>query len=433
MGPIKKINEFLSSYKIGFVRGHSYINNQQIFQIKQVLDYGDGEEIIRNYEQLLAQLIGGGFGISFAAGRMAFYLLLKVLNIGEGDEVILLGFTCSVMVNAVWRSGATPVFSDIDSETFGSHAEEIKKRITLRTKLIVAQHSFGIPCNIPEIVELGRKHGIFVIEDCAITLDSSINGIKVGNWADAAIFSTDHSKPLNTLIGGFIYTPDTSLYGKIKEFSQDLPHLDTAHQERLYEQFLLERNNYAPTKYPWAKFVSYMREVKKKLNRRNSVIFLEADYKRQPASSSGYPYPAKMPPFLAQLGLFELEHWVNEKRRRKNLLKEYINIMEQSDFSQCLPKAYRNHNLDIVPLRFVFQHPDSRELIKKMSSFIDVTGIWFRQPIVCAPDGPQSLGYKFGSCPVSERVGLNIINWPCVFPQDWETKILEAFKKNIKE
>lgn len=55
----------------------------------------------------------------------------------------------------------------------------------------MAQHSFGIPCDIVDIVELGKKHDIFVMEDCAITLDSSINGIKVGNWGDAAIFSTD--------------------------------------------------------------------------------------------------------------------------------------------------------------------------------------------------------------------------------------------------
>ncbi|MCK4823809.1 DegT/DnrJ/EryC1/StrS family aminotransferase, partial [bacterium] len=60
-------------------------------------------------------LFGSGFGISFATGRMAFSSLLKALNIGTGDEVVLPGFTCSVMPNAVWRTGATPVFADIDS------------------------------------------------------------------------------------------------------------------------------------------------------------------------------------------------------------------------------------------------------------------------------------------------------------------------------
>ena len=195
-------------YKFGFVTGHSYLTAGQISKIRKTLSSNNSLDVVSSYEHQMTSLIGSGFGISFAAGRMAFYSLLKALNIGIGDEVILPGFTCSVMPNAVWRSGAIPVFADIDKDTFGSDPVEIEKRISSRTKLIVAQHSFGIPCDIPAIVEVGKKHGIFVVEDCAIALDSAINGIKVGNWGDAAIFSTDHSKPLNTLIGGFLYTKD---------------------------------------------------------------------------------------------------------------------------------------------------------------------------------------------------------------------------------
>jgi dTDP-4-amino-4,6-dideoxygalactose transaminase len=338
------------------------------------------------------------------------------------------------MVNAIWRTGATPVFADIDVNTFGSDAEAIKKKLTSRTKLIVAQHSFGIPCNIREIVELGKEHNIFVVEDCAITLDSAIEGIKVGNWGDAAIFSTDHSKPINTLIGGFLYTTNKQLYEKVKDYSETLPHLDKAHQERLYNQFLFEHKYYTPRRYPKAVLMNYIHLVKKMLGHtKHFYTFLEADYTTQPSSITSYPYPAKMPSFLAQLGLFELDRWPQEREKRKNLLKGYLNIANQTYFKQYLPKVYTYPGLDIVPHRFVFTHPNSEYLMKKMNRFIDVNWTWFRQPIICCPDGPESLGYKFGSCTIAERVGQSIVNWPCVVPERWHSKILNIFKEVMIE
>jgi perosamine synthetase len=410
------------------------LTSTQVSQVEEIFDTDDDDRSVAAYERRMAALIGDGNGVSFAAGRMAFYALLKALGVGEGDEVILLGFTCSVMVNAVWRSGARPVFADIDESTFGSDAKDILKKITDRTKVIVVQHSFGIPCNMLPIVGLGRKYNIFVVEDCAITLDSSINGVKVGNWGDAAIFSTDHSKPMNTLIGGFLYTRNDSLYKKVKEFSSDLPHLNKAHQKRLFDQFLYEREYYLPEHYRRTILIDYVRQIKRRfaLNPQE-VIFLDADYTRQSFRGIGYPYPAKMPSFLAQIGLFELDRWPQEREKRKNLLKGYLNIANQTYFKQYLPKVYTYPNLDIVPHRFVFTHPNSEYLMKIMNRFIDVNWTWFRSPIICTPEGPESLGYEIGSCAIAERVGQSIINWPCILPEDWDLKIIEIFKTVIND
>ncbi len=414
--------------KIGFVWGHSYLMHDQVLKIKQILDSESNEALVGEYESCFAELIGFGYGISFAAGRMAFYAVMKALGIGSGDEVILPGFTCSVMPNAVLRIGATPVFADIDRETFGSNAEEIEKKITSRTRLIVAQHSFGIPCGIQPIVELGKKRDIFVLEDCAITLDSSIDRIKVGNWADAAIFSTDHSKPLNTLIGGFFYTRSKPLYEKVKQFSSSLPNLDVVHQKRLYKQFIFERKFYTSRYYSLSFFLNYIKSVKKRWGLTPST-FLEEDQSKPTLAVSSYPYPAKFPPFLAQLGLFELERWNKEKQRRKNLMRNYLSIMQKSRFKGYLPKAYSDTNLDIVPLRFVFEYPHPEKLIKAMAKFIDVSWIWFRSPVICCKEGPESLGYKRESCITSEKVGLDIINWPCAVHEDCERRVLGFFEE----
>lgn len=434
----KKIPQLLKllvlPYQIGFVQGHSHLTNQQVFKIQQVLHSSDNQNIVNNYEHRMASLIGDGHGIGFAAGRMAFYSLLKILDIGVGDEVILPGFTCSVMPNAVWRTGATPIFADIESETFGSDAKGIRNKITPHTKMIVAQHSFGIPCNMSEIVELCAKYGIFLMEDCAITFGSSINGIKVGNWGDAAIFSTDHTKPINTIIGGFLYTKNKSLYNKIRDFSANLPQLEIKHQERLYKQFKFERKYNIPSRYPRAIFIDNIRAAVRKFRfKLRPYTFLEDDYTKEASSNLSYPYPAKMPPFLAQLGLFELELWENKKNRRKNLFNTYLRSMTELNCDKYLPQAYLNPDIDIVPLRFVFQHPDSERIMKKMSRFIDVNGIWFREPIICCSAGPESLGYPTGSCQIAEKTGHSIINWPCVVPENWESRIIEIFQIVMKD
>jgi len=424
----------LTSYRFGFVTGHYYLSDAQILDLQGALQVKDAKDIVSEYELEFAKIIGSGSAISYAAGRMAFYSLLKALNIGVGDEVILPGFTCSVMPNAVWRAGAIPVFADIDIDTFGSDAGEIEKRITSRTKLIVAQHSFGIPCNVPAIVEVGEKYGIFVMEDSAIALDSAIDGIKVGNWGDAAIFSTDHSKPLNTLIGGFLYTKEKSLYKKIKNYSDKLPDLNDVHQQRLFNQFLFERKNYTPERYPRSIIINQAKALKRKLSlRQKQFVFLEADYTKQSFSCSNYPYPAKLPPFLAQLGLYELDRWESEKEKRKVLLNDYLKIAWRSGLSEYLPKAYADPKLEIVPLRFVFKHPESKILLSKMDKYIDVGWTWFQSPVICCPDGPESLGYVFGSCIRGETVSENIINWPCVLPEIWHDKILRIFEKVVSD
>ena len=148
------------------------------------------------------------------------------------------------MANAIIRAGASPVYADIDPETFGSSAKAIKKVLTSQTKMIVAQHSFGIPCDIQPIVELAQAKNIFLLEDCALTLGSKLNNVVCGNFGNAALFSTDHSKPLNTLTGGLIYTQKKSLYKKLKAVQKNVPPLAKSKQHALWKQLLFERLKY---------------------------------------------------------------------------------------------------------------------------------------------------------------------------------------------
>ena len=425
-----------SPSRIGFVQPHSYLSDDQTKEIKSILESDAHNDVVYLYENRMAGSIGPGYGLSFAAGRMAFYVLLKCLDIGSGDEVILPGFTCSVMPNAVLKVGAEPVFSDIDVDTFGSSADGIKEKITPRTKAVVAQHSFGIPCNIEEIADLCSEHGLLLIEDSAISFGSMLKGTRVGNWGDAAIFSTDHSKPLNTIIGGFLYTKDHSVYLKARSIYDQMPELDNPHQKKIYEQFIFEREHYVPDKYPRALLIGYVRDLAKRsgISHDNSQsAFLENDYSRPDVSTltnvSSYPYPARMPGFLAKIGMLELERWEYEKVRRKKILRSYIKKMYQMGLGEYIPRAYSDSNIDIIPLRFAFAHPDAHRIRMEMSKYIDVSWTWFCQPIICCPKGPGDLGYVSGSCQVGEKACNSIVNWPCSIPEGWEKKTEETFIK----
>lgn len=432
---INRIKGLMVPYRFGFVQGHSYLGDEQLEQIKRAMhsDIVHEKEIISAYEREMVNLIGPGYGISYASGRMAFYSILKALNIGPGDEVVLLGFTCSVMPNAVWRTGAIPVYSDVDEETFGSSAELIEKKLTKRTKVIVAQHSFGIPCKIKEIVELGRQKDIFIIEDCAITFDSLINGIKVGNWGDAAIFSTDHSKPINTILGGFSYTNNSELYNNLKKYSENLLTLDKGHQLRLFNQILFERKYYTPDRYTQIAFSNFIRKLISKVSFKKKPIFLEEDCVKPTNNNSftSYPYPAKFPSLLAQLGLFEIDRWGKVKKRRKNVLQRLLDSAENSMIKEYIPKIYYDPSVDLSPLRFIYSHPDSTNHLKQISRYLDIDGIWFRTPVIGCTNGLQDIGYSPSSCKTSEQVGLNIINWPCNVNEKWENIFCDLFKNVV--
>ena len=188
------------------------------------------KKISENFENEFSNLIGSGYSTSFASGRMAFYALLKSFGIKkEGDEIIIQAATCAVMINAIIRLGAKPIYSDIDINTYSTSLNYLKKLITHKTKVVVIQHTFGIPGNILPILNFIEQKKIILIEDCALTLGSQIKNQFCGDIGHASIFSTDH-KPINTLIGGIAYTKNRNIYNKLKDIQEKCPELSDTKQ-----------------------------------------------------------------------------------------------------------------------------------------------------------------------------------------------------------
>ncbi|MGI0148096.1 MAG: DegT/DnrJ/EryC1/StrS family aminotransferase, partial [Thermoplasmata archaeon] len=147
------------------------------------------EEVLQ-YEEAFAGLVATPFARTFWKGRVALYAILRTLEIGHEDEVILPAFTCVVVPNAVRFAGATPVYADIVPGGYNLDPAGVERAVTPRTRAIIVQHTFGIPADLDPLLEIARRHGLAVIEDCAHSLGSEYRERGVGTFGLAAFFSS---------------------------------------------------------------------------------------------------------------------------------------------------------------------------------------------------------------------------------------------------
>ncbi|QWD34019.1 hypothetical protein G6676_01740 [Polynucleobacter paneuropaeus] len=437
---ISKIKRLLISLfqknQFGFISGHGYLSPNQLLELNEMLTNPNQLAIINeSYENKFAEVVGNGRAISFASARMAFYVLMDELGIDEGDEVLLTGFTCAVMSNAVLRRGAKPIYADVDDRSYGSSIESIQKLVTQKTKIIVAQHTFGIPCEIAKIVDFGRKNNIFILEDCALSFDSLVDGAKLGNWGDAAIFSTDHTKPINTMIGGILYSQNLDLLKKIKSKTSDIPTLSKQHQKNLLRRIKFEGKYYVPSKYPRLPFYELLYRIASLFSLNKAPTFLDQDTGVPDVNlnnTQDYPYPASLPSFLALLGIYEIEKWSAQRSLRVLILKKILNLFLETGYGSSVPEVYFDLNREIVPLRFIFSGSRKTLSFEALNKVVDTRWIWFKQPVIGAKNGLESLGYITGSCLVSEDICRQIVNLPCNFDESYLEMFIDSLRMEFQ-
>ncbi|MDD2871878.1 MAG: aminotransferase class I/II-fold pyridoxal phosphate-dependent enzyme [Candidatus Gracilibacteria bacterium] len=160
--------------------------------------------------------------VSFYNGRSALFHALKMIGINSKDEVIVSAYTCVSVSNAVIQSGAKIVYSDIDIKNLGLDIDNLNKNINKNTKVIIVQHTFGKPANIKKIIEIAKEKNILIIEDCAHSLGSRIDGKKLGSFGDFSIFSTGRDKVISGVTGGFLIVNNEKYFDKIIEIKEKL-------------------------------------------------------------------------------------------------------------------------------------------------------------------------------------------------------------------
>src|SRR5947199_226965 len=170
------------------------------------------------YERAFARTVGVKHAISFASGRVGLYGLLQVLGVGEGAEVLLSVPTHVVVANAIRYTGARPVYVDCSLQNYNIDFESAESRITPRSRILLLQHTFGIPVELDTALAFARRHNLVVIEDCVHALGARYDGRPVGTFGHAAFFSTEETKTISTVMGGMVVTNDPELASHMRGF-----------------------------------------------------------------------------------------------------------------------------------------------------------------------------------------------------------------------
>jgi perosamine synthetase len=166
---------------------------------------------IREFERKVAGFTGVSHGVAISSGTSGLHLVIKAIGIKEGDEVITTPFSFISSTNCILYENAVPVFCDIDPELLEMDPYEIRKKITKKTRAILAVDIFGHPCNITELRKIACEYGLFLIEDACEAIGSEHLGIKAGAGADAAVFAFYPNKQITTGEGGCIVTGDAKI------------------------------------------------------------------------------------------------------------------------------------------------------------------------------------------------------------------------------
>jgi len=205
--------------------GANFIDDKEKAQLVDVIEsrnlfrfYGFTKpEKARNFELEFAKFIGTKYGLAVTSGTAALHVALNALGVGPGDEVILPAWTWYSCYNTIVLTGALPVFAETD-ESFTMDPEDLEKKITPQTKVVMPVHTFGAPANMDKILPIARKHDLKVLEDSAEACGCLYNGKRTGSMGDIAIYSFQIQKMISSGEGGAVVTNDPHLYERAIRF-----------------------------------------------------------------------------------------------------------------------------------------------------------------------------------------------------------------------
>lgn len=173
-------------------------------------------EYIQTFQDSLARYLRVKYVFAVSSCTAALHLALLAADVKEGDEVLVSDFSFPASANVIVHTGAKPVFVDIDLETFCLNMEDLKSKITKKTKAAIIVHPFGYPANMGDIMKIAKKHHLVVIEDAACAIGSKHKDKFCGAWGDLGCFSFHPRKLLTTGEGGAVVTNNPKLAERIE-------------------------------------------------------------------------------------------------------------------------------------------------------------------------------------------------------------------------
>jgi perosamine synthetase len=324
---------------------------------------------VKRFEDALAKYTGARYCVAFSSGTAALHAAYFAVGIRKEDEVIVPALTFAATANAVLYLDAKPVFADIDSATGNIDVEDVQKKITRRTKAVVAVDYAGLPADIEAVRRLAKKYGLVFIEDSAQGLGATYKGKEVGALADMTMFSFHPVKSITTGEGGAILTNSKEYYEKLVMF-----------------------RSHGLTRDP------------KKLKNKNAAVW------HQEMQLLGYNY--RLTDMQAALGTSQMKKLDRFVRERRAAAKRYFELFADiSDITLPLREGLKNSAWHLFVIHV---DPRIRDKVFTALRAVDVGVQVHYLPVYLHPYY-RSLGYRQGLCPKTEAFSASAISIP-LFP-----------------
>ncbi len=305
---------------------------------------------VEAFEAAFARFHGVNHAIGVANGTDAIELAMRAADIGPGDEVITVAHTAVATVCAIERTGATPVFVDVDPVTYTMDPDAVRPAVTARTRAIVPVHLYGHPADMTALCELAAWYGLLLVEDCAQAHGALHDGRLVGTMGQMGTFSFYPTKNLGAYgDGGAVVTNDTQLAGRLRRL-----------------------RNYGQT----SRYHHFERGVNSRLDEIQAAIL-----------------SVKLPHLQAH----------NDERRC--LAEAYRQFLRGVTLPAVSPQVHHVYHL------FVIRHPERDRLQESLRRLGVGTLIHYPEPVHRQP-AYADLGYGPGSLPITERLAAEILSLP---------------------
>ncbi|GAB6040546.1 DegT/DnrJ/EryC1/StrS family aminotransferase [Endothiovibrio diazotrophicus] len=337
----------------------------------------------------------------FYKGRVALYAALRAMGVGAGDEVVVPGYTCVVVPNAVMYTGATPVYADVSPGSYTLDVERLREAIGPRTKVIVAQNTYGLSHGLDAVAELARERGVFLVEDCAHGFGGRYRGRANGATGDAAIFSSQWNKPFSTGIGGFLAVNNPDLVPAVREACASL--VEPSRSERWMLRLLFGvRTHLVGDRTYWA-----ARRIYRRLSALNLVVGSSSGEELvSPELPDGYF--KGMSGFQAQVGLRAVRGVDENIALRKANGVALTRFLRERGKNHVGDAFFADHSFLTYPLLV-----EEREAFFRLAEEARVPlGDWFVSPLHPVTSGLERWGFDPARCPVGTRTARKMVNLP---------------------
>lgn len=327
---------------------------------------------VRRLEKSVARLVGARHAIAVNSCTAALHLSLAAAGIGPGDEVVTSPYTFAATGEAILYLGARPVFADIDPATLNLDPDQVRRRISRRTRALLPVHIAGLPCDLTAMRTLARQHRLTIIDDAAHALGSAIGRQAIGGdrLTDMTCFSFYATKNLTTGEGGMVTCGDTRMAGRIRRLSLH----------------------------------GLSRDAWKRYSRGGTWRYDVVDL--------GFKY--NLTDVAAGIGLAQIAKFRTMQRTRRRLALEYTRLLraqEAFDLPAEVPGTTHAWHLYVIRLRPRVLRLDRAALIEALRVRGIGTSVHF-MPLHLFSFYRRTFGYRSGSYPHTERESARVISLP---------------------